>query len=78
MQREQELTASLTHAGFPVSSGRLDPARLAEAAATHPDPWAQASAAEDLGVLHARRQDPGQAIRHLTQAIGGLFGKKKK
>ena len=28
-----------------------DPARMAEAAAQHPDPWARASAAEDLGVL---------------------------
>jgi len=53
-----------------------DPARLAEAAAQHPDPWAKASAAEDLGVLHARQADhdqarQDQAIRHLTQAIGG-------
>jgi DNA-binding CsgD family transcriptional regulator len=53
-----------------------DPARLAQAAAQHPDPWARASAAEDLGVLHARRADrdqarQDQAIRHLTQAIGG-------
>jgi DNA-binding CsgD family transcriptional regulator/tetratricopeptide (TPR) repeat protein len=48
-----------------------DPARLAEAAAEHPDPWARASAAEDLGILHARRADQDQAIHHLTQAIGG-------
>ncbi len=48
-----------------------DPARLAQAAAQHPDPWARASAAEDLGVLHARRAEQDQAIRHLTQAIGG-------
>jgi len=48
-----------------------DPARLAEAAAEHPDPWAQASAAEDLGVLHARQADREQAIGHLTQAIRG-------
>src|SRR5580692_3048598 len=30
-----------------------DPERLAEAATQHPDPWARASVAEDLGVLHA-------------------------
>ena len=30
MQREQEWTAPLTTAGFPVSSSRSDPARLAE------------------------------------------------
>ena len=48
-----------------------DPARLAEAAAQHPDPWAKASAAEDLGVLHARRGDQEHAIHHLTEAIHG-------
>ena len=49
------------HPGFPAlaaaaahSQGlaRRDPGRLAEAATQHPDPWARASAAEDLGVLH--------------------------
>jgi DNA-binding CsgD family transcriptional regulator len=48
-----------------------DPTHLAEAAARHPDPWARASAAEDLGVLHARQADQGHAIHHLTQAIEG-------
>jgi len=48
-----------------------DPVRLAEAAAQHPDPWAKASAAEDLGVLHARQADQERAIQHLTQAIHG-------
>jgi DNA-binding CsgD family transcriptional regulator len=48
-----------------------DQARLAEACAQHPDPWAKASAAEDLGVLHARHADQDQAIHHLTQAIHG-------
>jgi DNA-binding CsgD family transcriptional regulator len=48
-----------------------DPARLAEACAKHPDPWARASAAEDLGVLHGRRADQEQAIHHLSQAIHG-------
>jgi DNA-binding NarL/FixJ family response regulator len=48
-----------------------DPARLAQATAQHPDPWAKASAAEDLGVLHARQGDQGHAIHYLTQAIEG-------
>ena len=48
-----------------------DPVRLAEAAAQHADPWAKASAAEDLGVLHARQADQEQAIHHLTRAIHG-------
>jgi DNA-binding CsgD family transcriptional regulator/tetratricopeptide (TPR) repeat protein len=47
-----------------------DPARLTEAAARLPDPWARASAAEDLGALHAR-SDRDQAIHHFTQAIDG-------
>ena len=48
-----------------------DQARLAQAAAQHPDPWARASAAEDLGVLHERRGDRDQAICHLKEALGG-------
>jgi DNA-binding CsgD family transcriptional regulator len=48
-----------------------DPSRLAEAAAEHPDPWAQASAAEDLGVLHAARRDQDEAIARLTHAVRG-------
>jgi DNA-binding CsgD family transcriptional regulator len=50
---------------------RHDPARLAHAAARHPDPWARASAAEDLAVLHDRDGDRDQAIGHLKQALGG-------
>jgi tetratricopeptide (TPR) repeat protein len=50
---------------------RRDPARLAEAATQHPDPWARASAAEDLGILHDRQGDRDQAIRHLKEALGG-------
>ena len=68
------------HPGFPAlaaaaahSEGlaRRDPARLAEAATQHPDPWAGASAAEDLGVLHGGQGDRDQAIRHLKEALGG-------
>jgi DNA-binding CsgD family transcriptional regulator len=45
--------------------------RLAQAAAQHTDPWAQASAAEDSGVLHARQSHRDLAIHHLTQAMHG-------
>ena len=83
--RSTETLAS-DHPGYPAITAAAahslglasqDPARLAEAAAQHPDPWAKASAAEDLGVLHARQaaqaqaHDHDQAIYHLTQAIGG-------
>ena len=44
---------------------------MAEAATQHPDPWARASAAEDLGVLHASQGDREQAICHLKEALGG-------
>jgi DNA-binding CsgD family transcriptional regulator len=68
------------HPGFPAldaaaahSRGlcRGDAAGLAEAAARHPDPWARASAAEDLGVLHGSRGDRDQAIGQLKEALGG-------
>ncbi len=48
-----------------------DPVRLAQAAAQHTDPWAKASAAEDLGVLHARQGDQQQAVHYLSQALHG-------
>ncbi|MFZ0002899.1 MAG: helix-turn-helix transcriptional regulator, partial [Trebonia sp.] len=35
------------------------------------DPWAGASAAEDLGVLHGRQGDRDRAIHHLKEALGG-------
>jgi DNA-binding CsgD family transcriptional regulator len=68
------------HPGFPALAApaahslglaRRDPALLAEAATQHPDPWAIASAAEDLGVLYGRQGDPKQAICHLKEALGG-------
>jgi DNA-binding CsgD family transcriptional regulator len=62
------LTAAAAHS---LGLAGADPARLAEAAVQHPDPWAKASAAEDLGVLHARQADLEDAIHHLTQAIHG-------
>ncbi len=48
-----------------------DPARLAQAAADHPDPWARASAAEDLATLLAADGDQAGSIRQLDQAAGG-------
>ena len=48
-----------------------DPARLAQAIGQYTDPWAKASAAEDLGVLHARQSDRDRAVYRLTQAIRG-------
>jgi DNA-binding CsgD family transcriptional regulator len=50
-----------------------DPARLARAAADHPDPWARASSAEDLGLLHLGHGDQEQAIHHLKEALGGYL-----
>ena len=47
------VTAAAAHS---LGLAGQDPDRLAEAAAQQPDPWAQASAAEDLGVLHAGRR----------------------
>jgi DNA-binding CsgD family transcriptional regulator len=43
---------------------------LGEAAAQHPDPWAKASAAEDLAVLLISTAKD-QAIRHLKNALDG-------
>jgi DNA-binding CsgD family transcriptional regulator/tetratricopeptide (TPR) repeat protein len=48
-----------------------DTGLLAEAADRHPDPWARASAAEDLGVSHARRADGRPAVAQFTAAIEG-------
>ena len=48
-----------------------DPARLAQAATHNPDPWAGASAAEDLGTLHSGQGDREQAIHYLQEALTG-------
>ena len=62
------LAAAAAHS---AGVARGDPAGLAQAATQHPDPWARASAAEDLGVLHGRRGDRERAIHHLKEALGG-------
>jgi DNA-binding CsgD family transcriptional regulator len=68
---QPEFPALATAAAHSLGLACHDPARLAEAATHHPDPWARASAAEDLGTLHDRQGDREQAIRHLQEALGG-------
>ncbi|HEX6528119.1 MAG TPA: AAA family ATPase [Streptosporangiaceae bacterium] len=65
--RFEVVMAAADHCGGIVGN---DPARLANAATMHPDPWARASAAEDLGIALATA-DPGQAVEHLDEALGG-------
>lgn len=60
--------AAAAHCRGIVSS---DPARLAQAAAEHRDPWARASAAEDLATLLAAEGDTVGGIAHLDEALGG-------
>jgi DNA-binding CsgD family transcriptional regulator/tetratricopeptide (TPR) repeat protein len=48
-----------------------DPPHLQEAAAGHPDQWARASAAEDLGTLLTARGNRRGAIACLDQALNG-------
>jgi tetratricopeptide (TPR) repeat protein len=48
------LTAAAAHG---LGLVRRDPARLAQAAAQHEEPWARASAAEDLGVMLASKDE---------------------
>jgi DNA-binding CsgD family transcriptional regulator len=48
-----------------------DAARLAHAAAQHDDPWARASAAEDLGVLLARLGNAARAVHYMNEALDG-------
>jgi len=62
------ITAAAAHCGGIVGN---DPVRLAHAAAMHPDPWARASASEDLGMVLAAMTDHGQAVIHLDDALGG-------
>ena len=66
-----QIPALAAAAAHSTGLARRDPAALAQAAAQHPDPWAMASAAEDLGVLYGRQGDRDQAIRNLKEALGG-------
>ncbi len=64
-----EFRSSSPAAAHALGLVHRDPACLASAAREHPDPWARASAAEDLGVLRERRGDRDQAIDCLTLAL---------
>ncbi|HEY6497073.1 MAG TPA: AAA family ATPase [Trebonia sp.] len=64
------ITAAAAHS---LGLARRDPELLAEAVAAHPDPWARASAAEDLGGLHAEEGEHDLAVRHLTDAVNGYL-----
>jgi len=66
-----EFTALAAAAAHSRGLAHRDPAVLANAAAQHADPWARASAAEDLGVLLGRQGDRDQAIHQLKEALGG-------
>jgi DNA-binding NarL/FixJ family response regulator len=77
-----EFPALAVAAAHGAGLARPDPGRLVQAAAQHPDPWARASAAEDLAVLLAApakdtAKDPAKdtakdtAIRHLKSALDG-------
>jgi DNA-binding CsgD family transcriptional regulator len=61
-------TVAAAHCAGLVSG---DPARLAHAAASHPDPWARASAAEDLGHLLAMTAQRADAVAQLDSALAG-------
>ena len=62
------MTVAAAHCGGIVGQ---DPELLAHAAASHPDPWARASAAEDLGTVLVAMNDPDGAVAQLDRALGG-------
>jgi DNA-binding CsgD family transcriptional regulator len=63
-----QFPALATAAAHSQGLGARDPGLLAQAAAAHPDPWARASAAEDLAVLFIDTAKD-QAIGHLKTAL---------
>jgi DNA-binding NarL/FixJ family response regulator len=65
-----EFSALAAAAAHSQGLATRDAGLLAEAAAQHPDPWARASAAEDLAVLLASTAKD-QAVRHLKTALDG-------
>ncbi len=70
-QRNPVLKIAATAAAHCRGIVSRDPGRLAQAVAEHPDPWARASAAEDLATLLAADGDQAGSIAHLDQAAGG-------
>jgi DNA-binding CsgD family transcriptional regulator len=66
-----EFPALAAAAAHSQGLARQDTGCLREAASRHPDPWARASAAEDLGLLLNRQGDRDRAIQHLKEALAG-------
>jgi len=64
-----EFMASSTAAAHAIGLLQRDPGSLARAAREHTDPWARASAAEDLGVLQELRGEREEAVDCLTSAL---------
>ena len=62
------MTVAAAHCGGIVGQ---DPELLAHAAASHRDPWARASAAEDLGTVLIAMNNPDGAVPYLDAALGG-------
>jgi DNA-binding CsgD family transcriptional regulator len=73
-QDNPEVPALTAAAAHTLGLVRHDPDRLAQAAAQHQDPWARASAAEDLGVLLAEQADQDRAVQRMGEALDG-YGK---
>jgi DNA-binding CsgD family transcriptional regulator len=75
---EAAATVAAANPEFPASSAAAahalglihrDPGSLASAAREHADPWARASAAEDLGILQELRGEHQEAVDCLTSAL---------
>lgn len=64
----EAVTVAAAHCGGIV---RQEPALLAHAAAQHTDPWARASAAEDLGTVLSAMNSYDDAVTHLDDALHG-------
>jgi len=64
-----EFPASSPAAAHALGLVHRDPGSLASAAREHADPWARASAAEDLGVLQELRRERQEAVDCLTSAL---------
>jgi DNA-binding CsgD family transcriptional regulator len=64
-----EFVASSAAASHALGLLHRDPPSLASAAREHTDPWARASAAEDLGVLRELRGERQEAVDCLTSAL---------
>jgi DNA-binding CsgD family transcriptional regulator/tetratricopeptide (TPR) repeat protein len=64
-----EFLAASAAAAHALGLLNRDPGSLASAAREHADPWARASAAEDLGVLQELRGERQEAVDCLTSAL---------